>query len=61
MTVTMKTHKIAIIGIGIGIGIGISISISISIGYIDLPLAVDFGKQFDALGLDINTRLRVAF
>ena len=57
MTVTMKTHKIAIIGIGIGIGIGISISI----GYIDLPLAVDFGKQFDALGLDINTRLRVAF
>ena len=59
MTVTMKTHKIAIIGIGIGIGIGISISISI--GYIDLPLAVDFGKQFDALGLDINTRLRVAF
>ena len=55
MTVTMKTHKIAIIGIGIGIGIGISI------GYIDLPLAVDFGKQFDALGLDINTRLRVAF
>ena len=47
MTVTMKTHKIAIIGIGIG--------------YIDLPLAVDFGKQFDALGLDINTRLRVAF
>ena len=51
MTVTMKTHKIAIIGIGIGIGIG----------YIDLPLAVDFGKQFDALGLDINTRLRVAF
>ena len=49
MTVTMKTHKIAIIGIGIGIG------------YIDLPLAVDFGKQFDALGLDINTRLRVAF
>jgi UDP-N-acetyl-D-galactosamine dehydrogenase len=40
MTVNMKTHKIAIIGLG----------------YVGLPLAVEFGKQFDTLGFDINTK-----
>ena len=38
MTVTMKNHKIAIIGLG----------------YVGLPLAVEFGKQFATLGFDIN-------
>ena len=37
---TMKTQKIAIIGLG----------------YVGLPLAVEFGKQFDTLGFDINTQ-----
>ena len=40
--VTMNLHnkKIAIIGLG----------------YVGLPLAVEFGKQFDTLGFDINTQ-----
>lgn len=28
----------------------------IGLGYVGLPLAVEFGKQFDALGFDINTQ-----
>ncbi len=42
-TMNLHTTKIAIIGLG----------------YVGLPLAVEFGKQFDTLGFDINTQ-RVA-
>ena len=40
LTVTMKTHKIAIIGLG----------------YVGLPLAIEFGKQYNTLGFDINAQ-----
>ena len=42
-TMNLQNTKIAIIGLG----------------YVGLPLAVEFGKQFDTLGFDINTQ-RVA-
>lgn len=28
----------------------------IGLGYVGLPLAVEFGKQFDTLGFDINAQ-----